>query len=187
MNRLQQKYQEEIKQQLKKDLQIDNEFAVPQIKKIVLNMGITDFPANPRQRMAVVENALEQFKVIAGQTPQVTRARISIAGFKLREGDPMGVMVTLRGDRMWTFLDKLISIGLPRVKDFQGIPTKLDGQGNYSLGIEEQIIFPEIDYDKIAGVRGLQVVIVTSTKKDEHGLALLKALGMPFVKEENTK
>jgi large subunit ribosomal protein L5 len=184
MNRLRQKYNEEIKQKLQKELGIENVFAIPEVKKIVLNMGIVDYPANPRQRMTIVDNVLEQFKTIAGQTPQVTRARKSIAGFKVREGDALGVMVTLRGERMWDFLDKLIGIGLPRVKDFQGVPARLDGQGNYSLGIEEQIIFPEIDYDKITSIRSLQVVIITSAKEDAHGYALLKELGMPFVKEE---
>lgn len=187
MNRLRQQYNQEIKQKLQKDLDIKNSFAVPNIKKIVLNMGIADFPQNPRQRTVIVDNVIEQFKIISGQAPQATKARKSIAGFKLREGDPLGVMVTLRGERMWTFLDKLISIGLPRVKDFRGLPTQLDGQGNYSLGLEEQIIFPEIDYDKISNVRGLQVTIVTSTQEDEHGFALLKELGMPFVKEEEKK
>jgi large subunit ribosomal protein L5 len=184
MNRLRKKYNDEIKQKLQKDLGIENVFAIPAVKKIVLNMGITDYPANPRQRMTIVDNVVEQFKVISGQTPQITRARKSIAGFKVRVGDALGVMVTLRGERMWDFLDKLINIGMPRIKDFQGVPAKLDGQGNYSLGIEEQIIFPEIDYDKITSVRSLQVVIVTSATEDAHGYALLKELGMPFVKEE---
>lgn len=185
MNRLRQKYNQEIKQKLQSDLHIDNVFAIPEIKKIVLNMGIADYPGNPRQRNTLVENALAQFEVIAGQKPQITKARKSIAGFKLREGDALGVMVTLRGERMWDFLDKFISLALPRVKDFQGVPTKLDGQGNYSIGIEEQIIFPEIDYDKIASIRGLQINIITSTKNDEHGFALLKELGMPFIKEDS--
>lgn len=171
---------------MKKELGIDNLFALPAVKKIVINMGVSDFPQNPRQRMAVIENVLEQFTIIAGQKPQVTRARQSIAGFKLREGDPLGVMVTLRGERMWQFLDKLISIALPRVKDFQGVPTKLDGNGNYSLGIEEQIIFPEIDYDKIESIRGLQINIITSATNDRAGYALLKELGMPFEKPAET-
>jgi len=186
MNRLQQTYQQEIKPQLQKELGIKNPFAVPHVKKIVVNAGIVDFPGNNRQRLALIENMVEQFKVITGQAPQVTKARKSIAGFKLRENDPIGVMVTLRGQKMWEFLDKLISIALPRVKDFQGVPMELDGQGNYSLGIAEQIVFPEIDYDKIAGVRGIQVTIVTSAETDEAGLALLKALKMPFVKLETT-
>jgi large subunit ribosomal protein L5 len=184
MNRLRQKYNQEIRQKLQAKLGIQNVFAVPQLKKIVVNMGIADFPQNSRQRMTIVDNVLDQFKTIAGQTPQFTKARKSIAGFKLREGDPMGVMVTLRGERMWTFLDKLISIGLPRVKDFQGVSDSFDGHGNYSLGIEEQIIFPEIDYDKIAGVRSLQVVIVTAKANDDQAYALLKELGMPFVKKD---
>lgn len=186
MNRLQQKYQEQIIPALKKELGVDNLFALPAIKKVVINMGVSDFPQNPRQRLAVIENVVEQFTIIAGQKPQITRARQSIAGFKLREGDPLGVMVTLRGERMWQFLDKLIGIALPRVKDFRGVPTKLDGNGNYSLGIQEQIIFPEIDYDKIESIRGLQVNIITSAVDDKAGFALLKELGMPFEKPEET-
>jgi large subunit ribosomal protein L5 len=184
MNRLKQKYQDQVMAQLQKDLGLKNVFQIPKLQKIVVNIGISDNPQNPRARMTIIDNVVDQFKVITGQAPQVTRARQSIAGFKLREGEPLGVMVTLRGEKMWQFLDKLISTALPRVKDFQGIPqTAFDGNGNYSLGIEEQIIFPEIDYDKIESVRSLQVVIVSSTSNDQHALALLTALGMPFEKE----
>lgn len=187
MNRLQQQYQQELVSKLQKDLKLSNIFEVPKMRKVVVNMGVTDFPQNPRQRMNVIENIIQQFEVITGQKPQVTRARQSIAGFKLREGDPLGVMVTLRGEKMWQFLDKLISIALPRVKDFQGVPqTAFDGNGNYSLGLEEQIVFPEINYDAIEGVRSLQVVMNTSTSSDEHAKALLEALGMPFEKEAGT-
>ena len=133
-----------------------------------------------------MDNVVEQFKVITGQKPNVSLARQSVAGFDLREGDPVGVMTTLRGKRMWEFLDKLISITLPRVKDFQGISRgAFDGQGNYSLGLEEQIVFPEIDYDNIDQVRGLQITIVTDTKENDQALKLLELLGMPFAKEEN--
>lgn len=187
MNRLQQQYQQELIDQLQKDLKLENVFEVPKLRKVVVNMGVTDFPQNPRQRMNVIENIVQQFEIITGQKPTVTRARQSIAGFKLREGDPLGVMVTLRGERMWQFMDKLISIALPRVKDFQGVPqTAFDGNGNYSLGLEEQIVFPEINYDAIEGVRSLQVVMNTSTSNDEHAKALLEALGMPFEKEAGT-
>jgi large subunit ribosomal protein L5 len=187
MNRLKQKYQEQTAAKLQKDLKLKNVFQVPKVQKIVVNMGISDQPQNPRARMAIISNVVEQFKVITGQAPQVTRARMSIAGFKLREGEPLGVMVTLRGEKMWQFLDKLISTALPRVKDFQGVAlTAFDGNGNYSLGLEEQIIFPEINYDAIESVRSLQVVIVTSTSNDDYSRALLAELGMPFEKEAGT-
>jgi large subunit ribosomal protein L5 len=185
MNRLKQNYQENIASKLQKQLKLKNVFEVPKLQKIVVNMGVADFPQNPRQRMTVISNVVDQFKMITGQAPQVTKARQSIAGFKLREGDPLGVMVTLRGEKMWQFLDKLISTALPRVKDFQGVAaTAFDGNGNYSMGIEEQIVFPEIDYDQIESVRSLQVVIVTSTSNDEYSKALLTELGIPFEKEE---
>lgn len=148
-------------------------------------MGVVDMPQNPRARMTVIENVVEQFKVITGQQPQITKAKKSIAGFKLREGEPLGVMVTLRGERMWEFVDKLIATALPRVRDFTGVSrTAFDGQGNYNLGISEQIVFPEIVFDSIESVRGLQITFVTNTKSNEQAFALLKALGMPFAKEE---
>ena len=146
MNRLKKQYQEEVVAKLKKDLKIANVFSVPKLDKIVLNMGVADFPQNPRNRMKVIDNVVEQFKTITGQQPQVTKAKKSIAGFKLREGEPLGVMVTLRGEKMWEFLDKLIAIALPRVRDFRGVSrTAFDGNGNYNLGINEQIVFPEIE------------------------------------------
>ncbi len=188
MNRLQQRYQQEIMSELRDELKKASIFAVPRISKVVVNIGVADFPQNPRARMTVIDNIVEQFRIIAGQQPQVTRARQSIAGFKMREGDPLGVMVTLRGKRMWQFLDKLISIGLPRVKDFQGVSrTAFDGQGNYSLGIEEQIIFPEIDYDTIEKIRSLQVTIVTTAETNQDSMKLLEKIGMPFAKEEEKK
>jgi len=147
-------------------------------------MGVIDFPQNPRNRMKNIENIVEQFRIITGQHPQVTKAKKSIAGFKLREGEPLGVMVTLRGEKMWEFVDKLISTALPRVRDFQGVSrTAFDGQGNYNLGISEQIVFPEINYDTIESIRGLQITFVTNTKSNDHAFALLEALGMPFAKE----
>jgi large subunit ribosomal protein L5 len=180
MNRLKQKYQEEVAPALKKELKIDNVFAVPKINKIVVNMGITD----QQSREAAINNVMEQFKVITGLKPNITRSKKAIATFKTRVGDPLGVMVTLRGEYMWEFLDKLISLALPRVKDFQGISrTAFDTNGNYNLGIEEQIIFPEINYDQIQGVRGLQVTIVTNTKNNEYAFRMLELLGMPFAKK----
>ncbi len=184
MNRLQEKYQQKILPQLKKELKFDSVMAVPKIKKVVINMGVTE-PKEPRARWQVMDNIVEQFKVITGQKPNITLARKSIAGFTLREGDPVGAMSTLRGQRMWEFLDKLISITLPRVKDFQGVSrTAFDGQGNYSLGLEEQIVFPEIDYDSIDQIRGLQITIVTDATNDQESFRLLELLGMPFAKEE---
>lgn len=185
MNRLKQKYQTEVVPQLIKELAIENTFSVPKLEKVVLNMGVVDMPQNPRARMVIIENIVEQFKTITGQQPQITKAKKSIAGFKLREGEPLGVMVTLRGERMWEFVDKLISTALPRVRDFTGVSrTAFDGQGNYNLGISEQIVFPEIVFDSIESVRGLQITFVTSTKSNEQAFALFKALGMPFAKEE---
>jgi large subunit ribosomal protein L5 len=181
MNRLKQKYQQEVAPVLQKEFAHSNSFSVPKIQKIVVNMGITD----AQGREAVVNNVVEQFKVITGMKPNITRARKAIAGFKSRVGDPLGVMVTLRGEYMWEFLDKLISLALPRVKDFQGVSrTAFDQNGNYNLGIEEQIVFPEINYDQIHSVRGLQVTVVTNTKKAEETFRLLELLGMPFAKKQ---
>ncbi len=179
--RLQQKYQKEIIPALKKDLKLSNNLAVPKIEKIIISSGITD----EQHRDKALQNFSEQMALFAGQKPVVTRAKLSIAGFKLRQGDPVGLKVTLRRHRMYQFLDKLISLVLPRVKDFQGISLKaFDGQGNYNLGLSEQIIFPEVDYDKIDQVRGLQITIVTSAINKKHALKLLQAFNMPFEKEE---
>jgi large subunit ribosomal protein L5 len=156
--------------------------AVPRITKIIINTGVTE-PQDPRARKEVVANVAEQFGVITGQKAQISVARKSIANFKVRQGDPMGVMVTLRGQHMWEFLDKLISVALPRVKDFQGVGSGFDGQGNYNVGIEEQIIFPEINYDSIDKVRSLQVTVVTTTKDNQLARRLLELMGMPFKKE----
>ncbi len=181
MNRLKQKYQQEVAPVLKKEFELDNVFAVPKIAKIVVNMGITD----QQSRDAIIKNVEEQFKTITGMKPNITRAKKAIATFKSRVGDPLGVMVTLRGDYMWEFLDKLISLALPRVKDFQGVSrTAFDQKGNYNLGIEEQIIFPEINYDQIQGVRGLQVTIVTTGEDSKQTFRMLELLGMPFAKVE---
>lgn len=181
---LKQKYTSEVIPALKKEFNYSNVLAVPRLQKIVVNMGVSD-PADPRARKQAIENIVEQFRTITGQHPQVTKAKKSIAGFKLREGDPLGVMVTLRGRNMWEFLEKLIFIALPRVKDFRGVSRKaFDGHGNYSLGIEEQIVFPEVDYDKIDRIRSLQATLVTTAKTNEEAFKLLESLGMPFEKEE---
>jgi large subunit ribosomal protein L5 len=181
MNRLRQKYTKEIVPSLKKELSFKHVLAVPAVKKIVLNVGITE----DQHQKEAIKSMTDQIASITGQKPKTTRARLSIASFKLREGDPIGIMVTLRGERMYQFLDKLISIVLPRVKDFQGVPlTAFDGQGNYSLGLDEQIVFPEIEYDKIDKVRGLQINIVTSATSDQHAKRLLELLGMPFKKAD---
>ena len=185
MNRLQEKYQQTVIPALQKEFKHANALAVPKISKIVLNMGVAD-PADPKAREKIMPLIVKQFEVMTGQHPMVTRARQAISNFKLRKGDPMGVMVTLRGQLMWEFLDKLISLVLPRVKDFNGISrTAFDGHGNYSLGIEEQIAFPEIQFDQIDSIRGLQVNIVIANSDDQQSLKLLELLGMPFVKEEN--
>lgn len=185
MSDLKTTYQQELVPQLEKEFGIKNVFAVPKLQKVVLNIGVTN-PADPRARKPILENIVTQFETITGQKPQVTLAKKSIAGFKLREGDPMGVMVTLRGERMWDFVTKLITIALPRVKDFRGVSrVAFDGQGNYSLGIEEQIIFPEINYDSIENVRSLQINFVTSATTNEQAFKLLELLGMPFEKEES--
>lgn len=182
--RLKQKYQQEVAPQLLKELGYNNNFALPKITKVIINMGVTD-PAESHAREKSLNNIVEQFKVITGQKAQITRAKQAIAGFKLRQGDPIGVMVTLRSHKMWEFLDKLISITLPRVKDFRGVSNHaFDGQGNYSLGIEEQIVFPEINYDQIERIRSLQICIVTTSKKDSETKRLLELLGMPFMKED---
>lgn len=184
MNRFRIKFKEEVEPVLKKEFSHPNLFAVPKIEKIVLNMGVVD-PADPKAREKIMPILTKQFEIITGQKPVVTQAKKSIANFKSREGDPMGLMVTLRGEYMWEFLDKLISLVLPRVKDFRGVSkTAFDGQGNYSLGIEEQISFPEIDFDQVEKIRGLQVNIVISNSNTQQSMRLLELLGMPFEKEE---
>lgn len=184
MNRLKKKYQQEVALALKKEFKVNSVFAVPRITKITLNIGVSQ-PVDARERRKVLENVAKQLETITGQKSVITKAKKAIANFTLRQGDPLGAIVTLRGERMWQFLDKLISIALPRVKDFSGVSkTAFDGQGNYSLGIEEQIVFVELNYDKIDSVRSLQVNIVTNTKKDQQALRLLEMLGMPFEKDK---
>jgi large subunit ribosomal protein L5 len=175
--RLKTLYNEEIRARLKEELGCSSIMDVPRVEKITLNMGVGDAKTDAK----ALDAAVEQLTTIAGQRAQVRRARKSIASFKLREGMPIGTKVTLRGDRMYEFLDRLVSIALPRIRDFRGLDVgSFDGRGNYSVGIREQIIFPEIDYDSIDVVRGLDVTITTSAKNDEGGLALLRELGMPF-------
>ena len=175
--RLKQKYQDEVIPQLQKDFELKNVMQVPQLTRIVVNMGLGDAVQNAK----LIESATDELTAITGRKPVVTRARKSIAGFKLREGMPIGVMVTLRRDVMYDFADRLITLALPRTRDFKGVsPKAFDGRGNYTLGIREQIIFPEINYDKVDRIKGLNVTFVTTAKTDEQGRALLRALGMPF-------
>jgi len=175
--RLKLRYRTEIVPALMKELGFKNPMQVPRIDKIVLNMGLGDALANNK----IMESAVDQLAAISGQKPVVTRSRKAIANFKLREDQAIGCMVTLRGDRMYEFLDRLINVALPRVRDFKGVsPKAFDGRGNYTLGVREQIIFPEINYDQIEKVKGLNVSVVTTAMNDEHGLALLKSFGVPF-------
>jgi large subunit ribosomal protein L5 len=179
MNTLQEKYKNEVVPELLKDLQLENVMQVPRVKKIVVNVGLGEALDNAK----AIEAASGAIAAITGQKPVVTKARKSIAAFKLREGREIGVMFTLRGERMWSFLEKLIDIVLPRTRDFRGIPRDaFDGRGNYTLGMREQIIFPEIEFDKVDKVRGMEITIVTSAENDEQGAALLEKLGMPFRK-----
>ncbi|MBI2010029.1 MAG: 50S ribosomal protein L5 [Candidatus Chisholmbacteria bacterium] len=181
-NRLVAKYQKEVLPKLKKELGIKNDFAVPKIAKIIIAAGVTD----EQHRHEAIKNMKEQMGLFTGQTPIITKAKKSIADFKLREGDAVGLKVTLRRLRMYEFFDKLVSIVLPKVKDFQGVSLKgFDGHGNYNLGLTEQIIFPEVEYDKIDKVRGLQISIVTSTPDDKQAKRLLELFGFPF--EKNTE
>jgi large subunit ribosomal protein L5 len=178
--RLKEQYENEIRPRLKEELGLDSIMQAPRIQKITLNMGVGEAKTDAK----ALDAALEELTLIAGQQAQVRRATKSIASFKLREGMPVGARVTLRGTRMYEFLDRLTSIALPRIRDFRGLdPESFDGRGNYSIGIREQIIFPEIDYDKVPSIRGLDIAITTSATTDEHGRALLGALGMPFAGE----
>jgi large subunit ribosomal protein L5 len=175
--RLKVRYRDELVPRLKDELGFTNVMQVPRLEKIAVNMGVGDAVKDAR----MLEAALADLEVITGQKPVVTRARKSIAGFKLREGMSIGAKVTLRGDRMWEFLDRLLSVALPRIRDFRGLNAEaFDGHGNYTLGVTEQLIFPEIDYDKVAKVRGMDITIVTTAKNDDEGRALLVALGFPL-------
>ncbi|MBO0745585.1 MAG: 50S ribosomal protein L5 [Candidatus Dormibacteraeota bacterium] len=178
---LQQRYLDRVVQNLQKQFEYGNPMEVPQIAKVIVNIGIGEAKDNPR----ALEAAVKDVREVTGQQPVVVRARKSVAAFKLRAGMPVGVKVTLRGRRMWQFLEKLIGVALPRIRDFHGVPADdFDGRGNYSLGLREQIIFPEVDYDQIDRIRGMEVVIVTSARTDEEGRALLAELGMPFQRDE---
>jgi large subunit ribosomal protein L5 len=177
MARLKEKYKNEIAPAIAKEFDIKNPMAIPRVEKIVVNMGIGEAISNAK----VLDTAVEELRSITGQKPVVTKAKKSIASFKLRQGMNIGTMVTLRGDRMYEFLDRLISVALPRVRDFRGISGKaFDGRGNYTLGVREQLIFPEIDFNKVDKTRGMNISIITTAKTDEQSRALLKALGMPF-------
>lgn len=174
--RLQTKYQDEILPQLMSQFGIKNVLAVPRLQKVVINMGCKGAVENK----ATIDSAVKDLAIIAGQAPTIRKARKSIAGFKLREGMPIGVAVTLRRAHMWEFADRLISIVLPRIRDFRGVPNKLDGRGNYSMGLTEQTVFPEIDFDQIEHPQGMDITFVTTAQNDEQGHFLLRALGMPF-------
>jgi large subunit ribosomal protein L5 len=175
--RLRERYRTEVAPALMRELGYSNVMAVPRLQKVVLNMGVGEAVQNPK----VIESALEELTAIAGQKPVVTRAKKAISNFKLREGMPIGAMVTLRGERMYEFLDRLVSVALPRVRDFKGVPDRsFDGRGNYSLGLREQVIFPEINLDKVDKIKGLTIVICTTARSDAEGKALLRGLGMPF-------
>ncbi|HEX9629316.1 MAG TPA: 50S ribosomal protein L5 [Pyrinomonadaceae bacterium] len=175
--RLKERYQKEVAPAIAKEFGIKNPMAVPRVEKIVLNMGMGEAIANAK----ILDTAADELRAITGQKPVVTKAKKSIASFKLRQGMPIGVVVTLRGDRMYEFLDRLVSIALPRVRDFRGVsPKAFDGRGNYTIGVREQLIFPEIDFNKVDKQRGMNISIVTTARDDEQARALLKGLGMPF-------
>jgi large subunit ribosomal protein L5 len=175
--RLHEKYQKEIRPALQKELGLKNPMAVPRLEKIVLNMGLGEATQNPK----MLDPLVADLTSIAGQKPVATKAKKSIAAFKLREGMPIGCMVTLRGDRMYEFFDRLVNVALPRVRDFRGVSSKsFDGRGNYTLGVKDQLIFPEIDYSKVDKTKGMNVTITTTARTDAEGLALLKNMGMPF-------
>ena len=177
---LQERYQKEINPKLAKEFNLENYLAVPMVKKVVINVGLGEMARDK----SLIAKATDDLKMITGQQPKLNKARLSIAGFKIREGDPVGLMVTLRGKRMYQFLEKLFKIVLPRFRDFHGVPLSgFDGQGNYSLGISEQIVFPEIDYAKIDKVRGLQITFVTSAKSNEQVKRLLEEMGIAFEKK----
>jgi len=179
--RLKQSYNDELRMQLKEQLGLESVMQVPRIAKVTLNMGVGEAKTEAK----VLDAAIDELSIIAGQRAQVRRAKKSVAQFKIREGMPIGARVTLRGDRMWEFIDRLISIALPRIRDFRGLnPKSFDGRGNYSLGLREQIIFPEIDYDSINQIRGLDVAITTTAETDEQAEALLRSLGFPLATEE---
>ena len=175
--RLKERYKSEVTAQLQKEFNFSNKMQIPTLSKIVVNMGVGEAAKDSK----LIEGAIRDLTTITGQRPLVTKARKSIANFKLREGQPIGAHVTLRGDRMWEFMDRLLSVSLPRIRDFRGLsPKQFDGSGNYTFGLTEQVVFPEIEQDKLHRVRGMDITTVTSAKNDNEGRALLKALGFPF-------
>jgi large subunit ribosomal protein L5 len=178
--RLLERYESEMRPALMSELGLGNVMEIPRFQKIVINMGV----GRATQQQSLLEGAVRDLEIISGQRPVVTKARTSIAGFKLRQGQSIGCMVTLRGDRMWEFLDRLIALAIPRVRDFRGLsPRSFDGHGNYTFGVTEQLIFPEIDYDKVDAPRGMDITIVTTARTDDEGRALLNACGFPFRRE----
>jgi large subunit ribosomal protein L5 len=178
--RLKRKYDEELRTRIKEELGLGNIMEVPRLEKIVINMGV----GRATQQASLLEGAIKDLTAITGQKPLVTRAKNSIAGFKLREGNAIGAKVTLRGDRMWEFFDRLLSLAIPRIRDFRGLPpNSFDGRGNYTFGVTEQLIFPEIDYDEIDAPRGMDITIVTTARSNAEGRALLAAFGFPFRRE----
>ncbi len=184
MPRLRKRYEDEIVQALQKEFEIQNVMAVPRVEKVVLNVGLGE----ATQNIKLLDEAVEELTQLAGQRATVTRARRSIAAFKLREGMPIGCRVTLRGSRMWDFLDRLIATALPRVRDFRGLPDgSFDGRGNYTMGVRDHLIFPDLDYDSVDRPKGLNVTVVTSAKRDEEALYLLRELGMPFRRRQQAE
>jgi len=175
--RLKERYRQQVLPRLQQELGFSNPMQVPRVEKVVVNMGVGDALKDGR----MLEAAVDDLTIITGQKPVITKARKSIAGFKLREGQAIGAKVTLRGDRMWEFIDRLVAIAIPRIRDFRGLnPNAFDGHGDYTLGLTEQLIFPEIDYDKVLQVRGMDITVVTTARNDDEGRALLVALGFPF-------
>jgi large subunit ribosomal protein L5 len=181
MYKLQERYQTEVREQLMREFNLTNVMQVPRVQKVVVNVGVGSETQTDNRAL---DAAVGDLTTITGQKPVIAKARKSISNFKLREGKPIGVKVTLRGQRMWAFLDRLMNVALPRVRDFRGVPGEaFDGRGNYTLGLREQLVFPEIDYDKIDKVRGMEITVVTSARDDEQGRRLLQLLGMPFAKK----
>jgi large subunit ribosomal protein L5 len=174
-------YQEKVAPALRQQLELDNVMATPRLEKIVINMGVGEAVADRRQ----IESAMEELALITGQKPRLNKSRKSVAGFKVREGMPVGASVTLRGNRMWEFFDRLLAVAIPRIRDFRGLnPRSFDGRGNYSFGVTEQLIFPEIDFDRVSSVRGMDITICTTATEDDQAKALLEAFGFPFRKQE---
>jgi large subunit ribosomal protein L5 len=179
--RLKEEYDNKIAAALVRDLELDNVMLVPRMEKIVVNMGVGEAAQDAKQ----IDSAVGELRVITGQQPKVSYATKSISNFKLREGVPVGASVTLRGDRMWEFFDRLVALAIPRIRDFRGLnPKGFDGRGNYSFGVTEQLIFPEIDYDQVTTVRGMDITFVTTAENDEHGKALLESFGFPFRRQQ---